>query len=464
MSTFKLLYHTPLCDKNETIDYKNIIDRDNNYQLFIHNKMIKNNPYLDYTSMLFINMKNYSKFQMLKMFIFNEFIDPNNKKSLIDYFCKVQKHYHALSYFAFQYKYKRSKIANDKDLCFDKIVETQPRILSLYVKNTKYLFSISDLRNIINTSLYNTDMMFSMPLSVKNPYDNTPFSKANLYNIYFFFKHNHIMMPTIYHLYFISNFNICKFQNDHEVVIRNYLIDNFLKNTKTYIVKHIKRMLIDFNNKHHKHKINIDCKIPDDLLFNTFKYHIQIYYKYRHTLDLSVQHSYKYKWIESLTTFKTNNPIFGRKLYGFRKNKKKYVYFKDAISNEINENGFNNDTNSHLDHTYMEEDVEMESEEEVEMEDVEMETEEEVEMETEEDMETDEEADMETGEIEYEDIADTDEDDNNSLARIFENNTTIIDLTLRRISFTDSDSLSDNEIIECLSDNSLSSIDSIDIE
>jgi len=265
MSTFKLLYHTPLCDKNEIIDYKNIIDRSNNYQVIIHNKMKKNNPYLDYTSILFMNMKNYSKFQMLKMFMFNEFIDHNNKKSLIEYFCKVQKHYHALSYFAFQYKYKLSKIANDKDLCFDKIIETHPRILSLYVKNTKYLFSISDLRNIINTSLYNTDMMFSMPLSIKNPYDNTPFSKSNLYNIYFFFKHNHIMIPTIYHLYFISNFNICKFQNDNEVVIRNYLIDNYLKkNTKTCIIKHIKRMLIAFNHKHDTPKINIDSEIPNN--------------------------------------------------------------------------------------------------------------------------------------------------------------------------------------------------------
>ena len=71
---------------------------------------------------------------------------------------------------------------------------------------------------------------------------------------------------------------------------------------------------------------------------------------------------------------------------------------------------------------------------------------------------------METEEIEYEDVADTDEDGNNSLARIFENNTTIIDITLRRISFTDSDSLSDNEIIECLSDNSLSSGGSSDTE
>jgi len=461
MSTFKLLYHTPLCDKNETIDYKNIIDRDNNYQRFIHNKMNNNNPYLDYTSMLFINMKNYGKFEILKMFMFNPFIDPNNKKSLIEYFCKVQTHYHALSYFAFQYKYKRAKIVNDKDLFFNKIIETQPRILSLYVKNTKYLFSISDLKNIINTSLYNTDLMFSMPLSIKNPYDNTPFSKANLYNIYLFFKHNDIMMPTIFHLYFISNFNIKKFQNDHEVIIRNYLINNYLRiNTKTCIVKHIKKMLTEFNNKHRKHKINIDSEIPNDLLFNTFKYHNQIYYKYRHTLDLSIKQNYKYKWIDSLMIFKKNNPIFGRKMYGINKNNKKYIYFKDPINNVVKDGWFKNDTNSHLDHTNTESDEEIEEEET----DIEEETREE---ETEEIIEA-----VATLVVNTDDDNDSDSDsdsDDNSLDRIFNNNTTIIDLTLRRISFTDSDSENnslhlDNDIIECLSDDSISSMETSDVE
>jgi hypothetical protein len=352
MSTFKLLYHTPLIDKNDNIDYVNIVNNNNN--IFIHNKMNDNTHFLNYTSGLFINMKNCSKFEILKMFLLNPFLNNENKEMLIEYFCKIQKQYHSLSYLAYRYKFKTAKIANDKDLCYNNINKKQPRILSLYVKSTKYLFSISDLKNIINTSLYNCDMMFSLPLSIKNPYDNSPFSKANLYNIYFFFKHNDIVIPTIYHLYFMTNFHMSKFQSDNEVGIRNYLIDNYLKlNTKDVVIKQIKKMLTDFNAKLLKCKILLNKKVPEDLIYNTFKHHVQLYYKYRHTLDLSIQENAKSKWIESLKKFKHNNPIFGRRMLKLNKETNKTSeYFKEAVPLNINDNWFNNDMNSHLDHTY----------------------------------------------------------------------------------------------------------------
>ena len=352
MSTFKLLYHTPLIDKNDNIDYVNIVNNNNN--IFIHNKMNDNTHFLNYTSGLFINMKNCSKFEILKMFLLNPFLNNENKEMLIEYFCKIQKQYHSLSYLAYRYKFKTAKIANDKDLCYNNINKKQPRILSLYVKSTKYLFSISDLKNIINTSLYNCDMMFSLPLSIKNPYDNSPFSKANLYNIYFFFKHNDIVIPTIYHLYFMTNFHMSKFQSDNEVGIRNYLIDNYLKlNTKDVVIKQIKKMLTDFNAKLLKCKILLNTKVPEDLIYNTFKHHVQLYYKYRHTLDLSIQENAKSKWIESLKKFKHNNPIFGRRMLKLNKETNKTSeYFKEAVPLNINDNWFNNDMNSHLDHTY----------------------------------------------------------------------------------------------------------------
>lgn len=350
MSTFKLLYHSSLIDKSDTIDYVNIV----NNNKFIHNKMNNTTSFLNYTSSLIINMKEYNKFEILKMFIMNPYIDKLDKELFIDHFCKIQKLYNTLNRFIFHYKYNSAKIANDRDLCYNNIHENQARILSLYVKNTKYIFSISDLKNIINNSLYNCEMMFSLPLSIKNPYDNTPFSKANLYNIYFFFKHNDIVIPTIYHLYFMSNFHINKFQKENEVIIRNYLIDNYLKlNTKSYIVKQIKKMLLDYNYKIPRHKILISNEMPDDMLYNTFKEHIKLYYKYHHTLDLSIQENARHNWTESLKKFKRNNPTFGRKIIKYDKIlKTKTTHFKEADLSGINIGWFKNDNNSHLDHTY----------------------------------------------------------------------------------------------------------------
>jgi len=456
MSTFKLLYHTPLIDKNDNIDYVNIVNNNNN--IFIHNKMNDNTHFLNYTSGLFINMKNCSKFEILKMFLLNPFLNNENKEMLIEYFCKIQKQYHSLSYLAYRYKFKTAKIANDKDLCYNNINKKQPRILSLYVKSTKYLFSISDLKNIINTSLYNCDMMFSLPLSIKNPYDNSPFSKANLYNIYFFFKHNDIVIPTIYHLYFMTNFHMSKFQSDNEVGIRNYLIDNYLKlNTKDVVIKQIKKMLTDFNAKLLKCKILLNTKVPEDLIYNTFKHHVQLYYKYRHTLDLSIQENAKSKWIESLKKFKHNNPIFGRRMLKLNKETNKTSeYFKEAVPVNINDNWFNNDMNSHLDHTYHLNNEDYEDEDYDEDEDYE-----DYEDETFENDNTPQHTRF--TDINYEMIHSTINDTSNNL---------LIEPPIRIPSYdnTDSDTESDElfppiitrtQIIDCFSDDDISDIDSV---
>ena len=61
------------------------------------------------------------------------------------------------------------------------------KTLSIVQDQKKYLFSIFDLKEIINKSLSNIDYGYPKILPIKNPYNNIPFTQSNLYNIYFFF-------------------------------------------------------------------------------------------------------------------------------------------------------------------------------------------------------------------------------------------------------------------------------------
>ena len=53
------------------------------------------------------------------------------------------------------------------------------------------------LKKIVQKSLSNSDEMYSDPLPIKNPYNNLPFSKSNLYTLYFFIKKSDYVMPVI---------------------------------------------------------------------------------------------------------------------------------------------------------------------------------------------------------------------------------------------------------------------------
>ena len=65
---------------------------------------------------------------------------------------------------------------------------------SLIENKTRYIFYINDLHTIMHKSLTLSDNLFNKPTLPNNPYTNTPISIANLYNFYFFCKHNHIML------------------------------------------------------------------------------------------------------------------------------------------------------------------------------------------------------------------------------------------------------------------------------
>jgi hypothetical protein len=134
------------------------------------------------------NRRSYScspkeKFHYLNSVLSNIFLPERDKDSFFTYFSLIQKRYHALSRFAFLCKFKKANIQINTDIFLNPIESHHPHVMTLLQNNKKYLFTLTDLVNIINTALGNTDFFFAQPLTIKNPYNNLPFQKSTLLDV-----------------------------------------------------------------------------------------------------------------------------------------------------------------------------------------------------------------------------------------------------------------------------------------
>jgi hypothetical protein len=144
-----------------------------------------------------VNIKNkYKKLsQALEGFLLT---DKQKQEEFIEYFCKIQKTYNTFNRLMYNYKYKKTKIVVNTDMGLNELSETDKNVISIIDNNSKYLFHVNDLIKIINVSLTNSYLFFAEPKSVKNPYNNLPFNKSTLYNIYFHIRNKTDYYPELF--------------------------------------------------------------------------------------------------------------------------------------------------------------------------------------------------------------------------------------------------------------------------
>jgi len=259
------------------------------------------------------------KFIFLKESLEN-FLIKNKQEEFIKYFYKIQKTYNALNRFAYNYKYKKAQLVVNTDMCLNEININNKDVICIFHNNSKYLFIINDLIKIINSSLTNSYMFFSEPKCVKNPYDNLPFNKANLYNIYFFIKFKTTSRPELIFKFFQSNFKLNLFKFENEQLLRDYIIENFVyKSPSDTLLTEIKNMFKFFNREcllsRKENRIIIDKDFPNDILIKIMRPYLLLYcisqYGYLEHMRTSALFILKKK----LLAFNNFNPQFGRKRY-----------------------------------------------------------------------------------------------------------------------------------------------------
>ena len=251
-------------------------------------------------------------------------------EDFIDLFRDVQKHYRAFALFANIWKYKKSKIQIEHDLYLTQLNRNNRNVFSLLQQGKIYLFTASNLVNSITTSLSNAPNFFAEPLVLKNPYNNVPFSKSDLYNIYFFLKQSTILMPTLFHNYFLVDFDLRRFIDENENIIKCIAFKSYIKNGTTEMLYND---IITMLNKYQKN-ICIDKSFPKETIIDIMRPYLFLYYTVNYSaeeyriIDAETHLRYKLKRLYSY------NPCFGRKLVRlkqvmFSTKMTKYVEFSD---------------------------------------------------------------------------------------------------------------------------------------
>jgi hypothetical protein len=269
------------------------------------------------------------KYTFLNSIFENVFYNEVNKELFLSEFSKIQKIYFTLSKFARICKYKKSTVKITTDLYMNELDETMKNVFVLYEDGSKYFFSVTDLVNIMNSSLSHTYSFFSDPLKPKNPYNNLPFNKSTLYNIYFFMKMSTFIMPQLLERYFVSNFDIKVFQYENECLIRDFAIKRYIYSSNyDTLYDNVMTMIYDLKkrNRKYKHFMNVDDDFPQKNLVDIMRPYLHLYYlsKYYVTGTEKKNDSME-KLMNKFDLFVRFNPQFGRKIIKIERIPKKKV-------------------------------------------------------------------------------------------------------------------------------------------
>jgi hypothetical protein len=279
-------------------------------------------PQISNLTHILINSFNKDELTIKNKFAFYEKTNANNvfigdaeKDEFNQVFCRIQFVYFTLTKFVNMIKIKRAETVVDKDLCLNPLVATHKNTICIYQNNGKYLFSVLDIRKIIYNALTNaTRYFFSEPLPIKNPYNNIPFTKSNLYNIYFYIIFNTHHNIDMFHNFFKLDFDLNLFFDTYEYMLREHAIRNFVYNGSVDALhKEIMLMLTDYNVKNSGHKILIHKEFPKKTLVAIMRPYLLLDITRLYSLiDSKKQHS-RILLKTKLVKFHKFNPAFGRK-------------------------------------------------------------------------------------------------------------------------------------------------------
>jgi hypothetical protein len=273
-----------------------------------------------------------AKFSALNQINNNTFNFNELKETTLTLFFKAQKCYHAFLRLANMYKIKKYTLQVTDDLSLNPLDLTHRNTFILIENKSTYLFSLNDLISIIETAISNSPDFFTDPLWPLNPYNKQPFSISTLYNIYFKMKYSGRLISTLFHYFFLENFNLFDFSEKYESCIREHAIKKYVFNSPYQDLQLSVTNMLKYNV--YTKLLNIDKDFPKDVLVNIFRPFLYYYYIVNYDIKgTSKIYNYKRVLHEKLRKFYEYNKLFGRRYIKLTMNEKKRITKKEIIFN-----------------------------------------------------------------------------------------------------------------------------------
>jgi len=257
------------------------------------------------------NNFNKNKLLCLSNILNNVFINDKIKETFFELFCKIQKTYHGFSKLAKMWRYRKATIKNKEDLAMNPIEESS-KTIKIFQNNSFFLFRVSELINIFESSITNSEFFFAHPLDIKNPYNNMVFNVSELFYIFCAIKNSTYIMPIIIQHYFLCNFDKDKFAEEHESLLREISIKNAICKSDVDFLYSLAITIIKKNN--YSKLLVIHPDFPKNKMVEIMKPLMLIYYRYLYSMIGNDERANLLDILNcKLQYFYLNNPNFGRK-------------------------------------------------------------------------------------------------------------------------------------------------------
>ena len=204
---------------------------------------------------------------------------------------------------------------------------------------SNFMFTLTDLLNIINTSLSNCSHFFICSKFPKNPYTNIPFSISNMYNIYYKLKQSDLPFSCLFHQFYKSHFDIETFKIHNEILIREEAFNQFIK--FGLALDQEKKIRFMLKSNQFTKSWSIDKDFPQEQLIDIFKPLLKLYLDVEYgSKDCEKYYLHKKKLSVYLTKMYDFNKLFGRKIISVKNrsvsHNSKHLTFKELEKTYMN--------------------------------------------------------------------------------------------------------------------------------